>query len=59
MRKVLIYKKQKGENEIRFTKLPLRNEICPCQSGKKFKNCCIFILDKNKQNKIIKANENN
>lgn len=31
---------------LHVTKLPGRNEPCPCGSGKKFKKCCI--------NKIIK-----
>lgn len=26
---------------LRVTKIPNRNDLCPCGSGKKFKKCCI------------------
>jgi uncharacterized protein YecA (UPF0149 family) len=28
------------------TKIPGRNDPCPCRSGKKFKNCCIHKIKK-------------
>lgn len=44
---------------VRFNTKPTRNEICPCGSGKKFKNCHVanwdeFLEDYIKQSKISK-----
>jgi len=32
-----------------MNKVPNRNDICPCGSGKKYKKCCGFNLDVKKQ----------
>ena len=31
---------------LHVNKIPNRNDLCPCGSGKKFKKCCIGIITK-------------
>lgn len=36
-----IYPPLRGQEPIKVSKTPGRNEKCPCGSGKKYKHCCI------------------
>lgn len=37
--------KERGHTLVKREKVG-RNQLCPCGSGKKFKKCCIFKVDK-------------
>lgn len=43
----------RGLQPITLPKLPGRNEPCPCQSGKKFKKCCLDKVNQPLRDKLV------
>jgi hypothetical protein len=55
-RMVKVYRRDDGK-PIRFLKEPSRNDMCPCGSGKKFKQCHIGNFEELVEQARAKFNE--